>query len=598
MSDGFRGADRRRELVEVIHRVRNRWRLKRAIRGAVIVVAGTLLALMSSAAGLEMLKFTAASIITFRVLALLAFGGLVYFGLVKPMRRRVSDSQVALYLEESDPSLQTAILSAVEGAALTAEANANGPSPRLVERLVEQATERCRAIDDGLAVERQGLRRQLLTLAGVAAAAAFLVVLGPAFIRHGLSALLIVSRSAEAASPYHIDVQPGNTKVPRGADQTVTAKLMGFVSSDAAVMMRSDPAASFERVPLVRSKESDGFEGVLFHLEKTTEYYVESNGVRSPAFSMTVVDLPTVDRLVLEYHFPAYTGLQPRTVDPGGDVAAIRGTEVRLRVSPTMKTPAGRVLLNEGGSAPLAVAADGTLAGNFKVDKQGFYRIELDGPRGERVSASPQYTIDVLTDQTPAVSLAKPGRDTTATPVEEVLAEVRADDDFGVKQVQLFYSVNGGAEKTVSLFGGAKALPEVTASHTIYLEELGLKAGDFVSYYAKATDNDGVQGTKTATSDIYYVEIRPFRKDYKPSQSMAGGGGGGGGGAEVGQLSRQQREIVSATFNVVRDKGKLTAEKFRENAVFLTLAQARLREQVEELSEKMNSRLDVVDPAF
>ena len=42
----------------------------------------------------------------------------------------------------------------------------------------------------------------------------------------------------------------------------------------------------------------------------------------------------------------------------------------------------------------------------------------------------------------------------------------------------------------------------------------------------------------------------------------------------------------------------MTAEKFRENVVFLTLAQAKLREQVEELSGKMNSRLDAVDPAF
>ena len=60
----------------------------------------------------------------------------------------------------------------------------------------------------------------------------------------------------------------------------------------------------------------------------------------------------------------------------------------------------------------------------------------------------------MLTDQAPTVSFAKPGRDTSATPVEEVFAEVRADDDFGVKQVQLFYSVNGGAEKTIPLFGG------------------------------------------------------------------------------------------------------------------------------------------------
>src|SRR5262249_46914503 len=50
--------------------------------------------------------------------------------------------------------------------------------------------------------------------------------------------------------------------------------------------------------------------------------------------------------------------------------------------------------------------------------------------------------------------------------------------------------------------------------------------------------------------------------------------------------------------NAVRDRAKMSAEKFRENTVFLTLAQARVREQVEELSGKMNSRLDAVDPAF
>ena len=195
---------------------------------------------------------------------------------------------------------------------------------------------------------------------------------------------------------------------------------------------------------------------MLFHVEKQTEYFVEANGVRSPAFTMTVLDLPTVENLVLEYHFPAYTGMEPRTVDPGGDIAAIQGTEVRLKVSPTMTTGGGRVMLNENESAPLTVSPDGTLAGNFTVGKQGFYRIELDGPQGEKVAASPQYTIDVLADQAPTVHFSKPGRDTQATPVEEVFAEVKADDDFGVKQVQMFYSVNGGAEKTISLFGGAQ----------------------------------------------------------------------------------------------------------------------------------------------
>ena len=112
-----------------------------------------------------------------------------------------------------------------------------------------------------------------------------------------------------------------------------------------------------------------------------------------------------------------------------------------------------------GESLPLAKQADGTFTANFPVKEQGFYKIELEGPAGEKVNASPQYTIDVLTDQGPSVHFNKPGRDTNATPVEEVFAEVKADDDYGVKSVDLFYSVNGGDEKTVHLFGGAKALP-------------------------------------------------------------------------------------------------------------------------------------------
>ena len=97
----------------------------------------------------------------------------------------------------------------------------------------------------------------------------------------------------------------------------------------------------------------------------------------------------------------------------------------------------------------------------------------------------------------------------------------------------------------------------MSAGHTIYLEELGLKPGDFVSYFAKATDNDTVPGPQTASSDIYFVQVRPFKKDYKQAQSQAQQGGGGGGRQrDVGELSRQQREIVAATFNTVRDKAE------------------------------------------
>jgi hypothetical protein len=265
---------RTQQLVDVIRSVRNRWRLKLAMRGVVVVVAGTVLALLLSASGLESFRFSAGAIIAFRILSVAVFVGLLAYGLVWPLRRRVTDSQVAMYLEERDPTLESAILSAVE-----ATANGGSPdhSPRLVERLVEQAIERCHAVERGSCADRSAVRRHAVTLAAITAAAALLVTLGPAYLRHGLSALLIISRSAEAASPYRIEVMPGNAKVPRGGDQAVRAKLIGFTSKDVGVMMRSAPGAPFERIPLLAAAGSDveTFEGMLFHLEKPTDYYVE-----------------------------------------------------------------------------------------------------------------------------------------------------------------------------------------------------------------------------------------------------------------------------------------------------------------------------------
>ncbi|HWW85234.1 MAG TPA: DUF4175 family protein, partial [Vicinamibacterales bacterium] len=603
--------DHRSELIGVIHSVRNRWRLRLAMRGLVLVFAGTVLALLLSASELEALRFSATAIVLFRIVAIGIFLALVLTMLVRPLRRRVTDNQVAMYLEESNPQLESAIISAIE----TSAAGESGThSARLAEKLVEQAIDQCRQIDHRQATDSVAFRRHSAALAGAAALTALVVGLGPAYLRHGLSAILIISRSAEAASPYRIDVEPGDAKVPRGADEAIRAHLIGFTANDATVMIRTTASQPYERVPLVAAMAATGtnakpenskaaaasppvFEGMLFHLDKATEYYVESNGVRSRVFSLAVVDLPTVSQLDLEYNFPAYTGLAPRKIEGGGDVAALRGTEVRLHIVPTMATPGGKILLEDGATSPLTTGSDGSLTGSFKIEEQGFYRIQLTGPHGEQVDASPQYTVDVIDDQPPSVHFTKPGRDSQATPVEELFLEARADDDYGVRQLQLYYSVNGSTPKMVSLFGGAKPLTEVSAGHTIYLEELGLKPGDFVSYYAKATDTDIVQGPKTGTSDIYFVQIRPFRKDYKAAQSQAMSGAGGQQGA-VGQLSQQQREIVAATFNIVRDKPKTKPDKFRENVVFLNLAQAKLREQVEELVGKLQTRLGHVDEGF
>ncbi len=187
--------DPRSALVDVIRQVRQRWRRKLALRGAVGFIAATAVALMASAYALEALRFSAASILGFRIALLIAALGFAGWFLVRPLMRRVSDDQVALYLEEHEPTLEATIITAMEAERTGA---ASDMSPALARKLVEAAIERVHQIDEGRRIERVSVRRYGMAAAVVAVAALAIFALGPAYLRHALSALLVISRDVEA----------------------------------------------------------------------------------------------------------------------------------------------------------------------------------------------------------------------------------------------------------------------------------------------------------------------------------------------------------------------------------------------------------------
>ena len=286
-------------LLDIIQQARSRWRMKLALRGVVRVAAVAFVLLLVAAYGLDWARFTPTSILVARVALLVTLLAAVGWFLVQPLRRKVTDEQVALYLEEHEPSLQATLLSAVE-----ASQSGQPQSAALVQRVVEQAIERCAQLDAAHRAERLPLRRYAAALVTVTAVALGVVALGPAFVRNAVKAILLVQRDVEAAVPYRIEVKPGNATVPKGADQTIVATLKNFGSEDVedvVVMGKRTPTSGFEPIPLTR-QENGTFEGILFDIAAPLEYFILAEGVQSEHYTLKVVDLPYVQQLNLEYH--------------------------------------------------------------------------------------------------------------------------------------------------------------------------------------------------------------------------------------------------------------------------------------------------------
>ncbi len=568
------------DLLTTIRRVRGRWKLALVLRGAIICVAVLLLLIALSAIGFAQFGFTPDTVTILRtavgVIGLAVLGLTVFW----PAFRQVSDERVALYIEEREPALQSVLISAIE--------NKDAAQQGLARALVQRAARECRQIEYGRRIEQQRLKRSSWALTAAVLAAIAIVGAGPTPLRNSARALLLPTPAAEAAGVMSISALPGNDTIARGADIAITADLHGFKAAEAFVVVKAQ-RGEWKRWAMSAAQRGNGFEAVLFDVAENTEYYIEAAAVRTPAYRITVADAPFVQSIALEFVYPAYTGMANKREDEGGDIVAPKGTVVRVIATPSSPVSDGRLQLDDARAIRMQRGAAGELVASLRVLKDDLYHIELPGLDGRLTNASAQYAITTLIDEPPTVRVEKPGRDIKVSSVDEVFVSASAEDDYGVTKFDLVYSVNGSAQQNKTLATPSGRNPSVTGGHTFFLEELSLKPGDFVSYFVRATDNNAVDGAQSATTDIYFIQIRPFSREYRAAE-QGGMPGQGQGMEDPGALSEQQRQIVAATFNIQRDRTTYTAQGYREALTTVELSQKRLREQVETLLRRMQQR--------
>ena len=588
-SQGWPGATERVELLGAVRGVRTRWKVRRALLGAAIALAGTLIALTLLAYVLKAADYTDTAVVVGQTIAGVTVLALFWFFVVRRLLPKPSDTQMALFIEERVPSLDASLLTAVELDARERSTGMLGRSPALAMRLFQTARDRIRKIDDARAVDRRALYESIIAFASVGTIALVVTLAGPRVLRHGMKLLVTPWDRAQPANLYAITVEPGDATVAKGGDQLVAAKLYGFQSDSVDLLVRRADSAGWTRAPMSRDTAGGRYTFRLLDVAGAMDYTVESNGIRSRVYHLGVADLPFVRAMRHEYRFPAYTQLGTKVIEDGSDIVALNGTVVKLKITPTRPAAGGRIVLDHGDTAGLTAMPDGTFEGALRVSRPGFYKIELRTADGRAAPASLEYSIDVLPDRPPTVSFNKPGHDTKVLAVDEVYTEIKASDDYGVQRADLIYSVNGGPEKSIRVHENTgKNLTDLAAGHTLMLEDFKLEPGDVISYYARVADNNAVSGAQTATSDIYFLQVRPYEQDYR--QQQGGGGGGGGGQDNPGSLSQRERDIIAATFKTTRDKAETPPKELEENIATIRLSQQRLKEDVNDLTRRLIER--------
>ena len=435
------------------------------------------------------------------------------------------------------------------------------------------------------------VEKREFTLAYTAAAVAlagllFLAVAGPGNYAYGVRHLWFGWALPGLLPPQSIEVVPGDDGIRQGGTVHVRATMQGFEPARAWVHA-SFGDGEWQQVEM--SDEGELFEFTFFSVRQPLEYYVSAANVRSPTFEVNVVDLPIVENLVLTYTFPEWTRRDPETHDPGGDVRAIAETQVQLQLRSDRAMTPGELIVDDQ-IIPLDI--DGNMAtATFAVTQDGQYFVAAR-VGGEQIRLTDDYFITLLDDEIPRIEFARPGRDWSASSIEEVTVRVSAEDDFAIESLELRYSVNASDWQSIGLPVDTD-IAEI--DHIFFLESLSrndssaeMRPGDLISYYAIAEDREN-----SASTDIFFIDVQPFDRRYSQSQ-QSGGAMGGQQGGQQNEISDRQREIIVSTWNLIRE----TTEQRRDdpayisdNVALLSRVQETLRGQVETLAQRAHARL-------
>jgi hypothetical protein len=317
-----------------------------------------------------------------------------------------------------------------------------------------------------------------------------------------------------------------------------------------------------------------------------------------PAGHITVLKPLTIEHASAQIVPPPYTGRSGETAE-SLDLKVLEGSDVEIRLELNRPAAEGALVSaaaaardktdQEGIGAPAApvslVVSGNRLTGSLKDLRQSAsYTVTAKAADGISLDPAP-LRIRVQVDQKPDVKFLAPPEELTVILTTEVPVVVQASDDLGLYKVGIQYRVDDGELCTLWEGSGNGTTDPLQGANLLLLEDLNVTFRNAVSYYAFAEDNYFGEARRT-TTELRFIDIRPFKIDYQVVDSE---GGSCCGSVSLEELIHLQRQNLRAAFVARQERSNL-----REQSEKLRRGEAALEEQTREFVEGVEAQIGPV----
>lgn len=394
------------------------------------------------------------------VLTILAtFAYVLWRTVIRELRMRPDDDEVALRVERGHPELRGRLISTIQ---LT-RAGQSAVSKELIAALEEDTL----SFADGLTFT-DIINIEVLKKVALVSGALFLLSLGLGAWRSdftkALFGRLLLTEQAYPTSARILTATPGG-RVPHGEPFVISIELdpKGVLPEHASATIRNAAGQTSElllaRVPdapaaagkPLAGRPSPAGAAVVYR--GTIEHVLEDLDFRPAALDALWVRFehiqvqyrPAIKSLSLTSHFPHYIG-KADEVSAVGDIRAPVGTTVHIVATLNKQVKTARVQLRDDRQAgkPLDMQLDQgstTATIDLPITASGYYRINLHCV-DDFDNASPiDYSIDAIKDRPPVVKITFPAQDKTVTRFARWPIRFTGRDDYGLVRGALKYRI-------------------------------------------------------------------------------------------------------------------------------------------------------------
>ena len=155
------------------------------------------------------------------------------------------------------------------------------------------------------------------------------------------------------------------------------------------------------------------------------------------------------------------------------------------------------------------------------------------------------------------------------------------------------------SKRSTFLKAGDTAAPRsMDSKMTLYLEDLQVEPGDFISYFLTAEDNNETAGPSEVLSDIYFLEVISTDEAFRRASQQGGGGGQLGQQQQPSALLENQKNIIAATWKLLNRQQKIPGDTFAEDVETVAESQRNIAQRTQMSLSRLNERFSFADESY